>query len=408
MKMDFELPRTGVWASALALALAGVPAKAGTQGAYMNSAGYGKSVSRIVYNGVTNIVSSPASYYPCSSINPQGFTCTATGSLPAGTPSTVYCQSKGFPNFVWSVQSFVTGGATADNPELESRVTVVPAVCASYTIDSTATILSPTSAIISVDATASQGAAMWLRAREFTGVGVPVDLDDLLTHSEQKAEILLTGPFNLTAGDCNAVQVPIQVASGVENLYLVVDAVAKSVPFSIQCPADLTVGCGDPVVYPPVTVTGGCGAISLSYSPSASALPAGVTPVTVTATDSAGNATSCTFRVNRQVLEFLSTEDASRFAIVGSCEAPVRAYYAGSTIPIEFRTRCNGVPYLAGTPTIEVSRCGGGVVATGAFRLDSGGEWEYNWNTRLAGKGTFKIDLTLQDGSHKITHVRLR
>jgi hypothetical protein len=65
----------------------GVPAVfAGNQGAYMNSAGYGKAASNVRYNGVLSSVLSPAQYFPCAAVNPLGtFACVnVAGEAPGG------------------------------------------------------------------------------------------------------------------------------------------------------------------------------------------------------------------------------------------------------------------------------------------------------------------------------------
>jgi hypothetical protein len=124
---------------------------AGTVGAYMNSAGYGKAADNVSYGGLTSQATSVSMYYPCAAVAPLStFTCNAayTQKLPAGTPTTVYCQSKGAPNYVWSIQSSVTGGATADNAELEARINIPPADCASYMIETETDFLDDKSGFI--------------------------------------------------------------------------------------------------------------------------------------------------------------------------------------------------------------------------------------------------------------------
>jgi hypothetical protein len=72
----------------------------------------------------------------------------------------------------------------------------------------------------------------------------------------------------------------------------------------VVCPANITVGndagkCSAVVNYPAATATDNCsGAIAISYSvASGTVFPKGTTPVTVTATDAAGNSSTCTFTV---------------------------------------------------------------------------------------------------------------
>ncbi len=71
---------------------------------------------------------------------------------------------------------------------------------------------------------------------------------------------------------------------------------------TIACPANVStettnVG-GVAVSYPPATASDSCGAVALAYShPSGTTFPIGTTTVTVTATDAAGNSSSCSFTV---------------------------------------------------------------------------------------------------------------
>ncbi|MFP2903622.1 ELWxxDGT repeat protein [Pyxidicoccus sp. 3LFB2] len=77
-------------------------------------------------------------------------------------------------------------------------------------------------------------------------------------------------------------------------------------PPTVTCPASLSVEVqstsGAPVSYPPATVTDNApGLPTLAYSQaSGTVFPFGATVVTVTATDAAGNAASCTFNVTVQ------------------------------------------------------------------------------------------------------------
>lgn len=185
------------------------------------------------------------------------------------------------------------------------------------------------------------------------------------------------------------------------------DNTAKGIPLVITCPTNVVFGCSDALTYPSATVSGGCGTVTVSYSPPASALPVGVTTVTVTATDSTGTTAQCTFTATRNSFTFCGFEEPLRCSNGGSCDSPARTLNAGCVLPIEFKTKCGNLPYTTGTPTLVITKCPSQPVLTGNFRLD-GSEWEYNWNTRNAGKGTFKIDVTLQDGSHQIVYVKLK
>jgi hypothetical protein len=398
------------------------PITAGTKGAYMNSAGYGKAVDSIVYGGVTNTASSVAMYYPCAAVNPQSnFSCNAgyTRALPPGTPPTVFCQSRGAPNYLWSIQSYVTGGAVADNPELEDRVNVVPATCASYEMESTVLFTDAYSGSITVSASASPGAALWLRGFEYFGAGdpanpgTPLDLADLLAHSTLKWDMLMTGPFESrsSATGCTILTIPFTTETGHANLYLVADGVAKSLPFSITCPGDFTVPGADPVVYPPAQVTGGCGVVTVTYDPPADQLPAWTTTVTATATDQGGNSASCTFAVTRQPT-FIGF-DAPVSGTGGTCDAPLRTFNRRSKIPLTFTLDCGGSPVTTGKPTVSIQQCAGGnYTGSGDFQL-VGNDWVYEWDTRGASntsalrEGVYCLIATLPDGRQHEVFLQL-
>jgi hypothetical protein len=217
---------------AIMVACCAQPALAGTKGAYMNSAGYGKAADSVVYAGKTNSIISAAMYYPSAAVHPtSSFTCNYVVGLPPGCPSTVYCQSKGAPNYLWSIQSYVTGGATADNDGIDSRVDITPAACAYYDIESSAVFTDEYSGMITVYANVTLGAAIWLRGFEYMGPGVPESLEDLISKGILKWDSLLTGPFNQSEG-CG-IQFAFTTLTGHTNLYFVVDAEAKSLPFDL-------------------------------------------------------------------------------------------------------------------------------------------------------------------------------
>ncbi len=385
------------------------PLLAGTQGSYMNSAGYGKAADSVVFAGVTNKATSIAMYNPCAAVNAQtGNLCAYKTGLPVGTPSTVFCQSKGGPNYVWSIQSYVTGGATADNPELEGLFNLTPQNCAEVKLDTSATFFPDgKSGLIKVETFATAGAAIALRGYEFLPGGTPENLENLKTNSVLRFDLKLAGPFNLNANDCTAVTVPFTTESGHENLFVVADTVALSSPFVVSCPGDVTFGCGDSVVYPPVTVTGGCGTVNVAYDPPANELPVGVTTVTATASDQSGNTSYCSFTATRSALTFHGFQSPIN-GFGGSCSSPFFTANRGSVIPVKFDTACNNSAYLAGTPTLGIKSCASGAIITsGNFQLVAN-EWHFNWDTSGLPKGVYQLDATLQDGTHRLVFVRIK
>lgn len=389
---------------------------AGTQGAYMNSAGYGKAVSAVTYGGGKTAATSAAMYYPCAAVNPEaGFACvTPSVGLPAGTPGTVFCQTKGAPNFRWSIKSYVTGGATADNPELDNRIPVVPAPCASYSMETAAVFDDANRGSITVNAVVSAGAAIWLRGYEYLGAGEPTDLGDLISNGVLKWDMVLVGPFNLDQQNCTAMTLPFTTVSGHENLYFVTDAVAKSTPLTLTCGGPVVIGCGDPLAYPEAQVSGGCGQATVSYSPLPTALPFGVpTVVTATAVDEQGNTATCTFTATRESLKF--TGFASPIGGTGgSCSAPLTTLARGPVVPVKFTAQfCPGPIATTRAPVMTVRRCvptaSGVVVSSGIFRRTTlPNEWYYNWNTAGLTTGVYQLVATMQDGTVKEAFVRVQ
>lgn len=395
--------------AAFTLVAAGPGVQAGTPGAYMNSAGYGKAVSAVTYGAGKTSATSAAMYYPCAAVNPtSAFTCvTSPVGLPEGTPSSVYCQSKGAPNYQWKVEAYVTGGATADNPELEARINLAPAPCASYSVESSAQFFDANSGLITVNAQVTTGAAIWLRGYEFLGGGTPSSLADLIANGALQWDMLMIGPFNLLQANCMPVSIPFQTQTGHANLYFVVDAVAKSVPFTVTCPGNLTFGCTDSVAYPPAVVTGGCGNVTVTYSPAPGQLPRGVSTVTATATDEVGNTAQCSFTATRSVLGFDGFY-APINGTGGSCNSPIRSINLGSNIPVKFSTTCDGSTFLGGSPTFSIRKCPSlETIGGGSFQSVSD-IWHFNWDTTGLSKGTYQLTATLQDGSSQTAYVRLK
>jgi len=286
-----------------------LPAWAGTPGAYMSSTGTGKAIAKITFGALSSTATSAVMNRPCAGVNsPADFVCGTKVNLPAGTPAGVYCQARGFPNFVWSIQSFVTGGATADAPELQSMVDLEATPCASYSVNTSAVIPNPKTALITVDASATVGAAVWVRVIEFFGEGEPEDLEDLKENGQAKANILMNGPFDTRETGCQGepgcpgLPVLVQATTTVEKLYLVLDAAAVSVPLlEILSPGTVIYGPKAPLVDPVLTTTGGCGQVNVTFNPPISQLRGGYTTVTATATDEAGTTAQCTFRALRQI-----------------------------------------------------------------------------------------------------------
>ena len=275
--------------------------------------------STLVTNRVTtvnNLASPSAAMAPTTGYK-------TNAPLPAGASTNTYSRIKGLSGGIWQAASKAAIGDGTDNAELQNRVRVIPADCASLTFDSVINQsqaefnANGNSGTITVNSTATAGTALWLRGFEFTGsmADVPVDNPDtvenesieyLKAHGLAKFETLVLGPFEFggTNGACPLIVPFTLTSSNLENLVFASDAAVLSLPLVIVCPPNVVAKCDEPVSYGPVQFAG-CGNITLSYSPAppaggifpAGSFPVGVTPVTVTATDSDGHSTNCTFTV---------------------------------------------------------------------------------------------------------------
>lgn len=241
--------------------------------------------------------------------------------LPSGASTNTYSRIKGLAGGIWQAATRAAIGDGADNLELQNRITIVPADCASLDFES---VINQTQAefnangnsgTISVTAKATSGTALWLRGFEYTGsmADVPSDNPDTIPNESieylkiygvMKFETLVLGPFEFGGANCPLIIPFTLTSSNLESLVFAADGVALSLPLVISCPPGVVVNCQESVTYPPVQVAG-CGEITISYNPPAPIsgsfpagyFPVGVTTVTVTATDSAGDSTNCTFTI---------------------------------------------------------------------------------------------------------------
>jgi hypothetical protein len=409
------------------------PGMAGTQGSYMNSRGDGVAVDAIKFVTSTGTVltTTATSPYtlgsaggPCARVNPSeapspGFSCPTTKSLVAGTPGKPYCQSRGLPNYVWSVQAYVSGGTTADNPVLVQKANIQATDCFSeIDVDTGYELINSQIAQLTVAGFATPGTALGLSGYYYSGTQSQPSLAELQANGELQFEYVLPGPFSFTAGDeCTLLRIPVLVPDP-DKFFLKVDTAALSIPFEIACPEAVVFGCGDPLVYPPEGVyvlSGGCGdpaSFTVTYDPAEEELPIGV-PTLVTATVTDGdpvrpNTATCTFMATRQALKFqgfFSPINCSG----GSCSSPVYSAERGKVIPIKFKTTCNGSTYSSGQPpTFRVVKCATGqTVSAGQVKLVAN-EWHGNWDTTGFAKGNYILIVTLQDGTEKSVSIKLK
>ena len=351
----------------------GVINGAGVGWASVNVRSVTDNTNRVTSPGVTN-PSVTMSRYP-------GYTYTTNN--PAGASGSTYSRLKGLVGGVWQATTFAAAGDGTDNRELETRLIIKPANCASLTMDTEIDLAAFNanghSSTIKVTTTGTPGTALWLRGFEYTGDQSLLPPDDpdtvpnetieyLKIHGTWKFETLIEGPFdfNPTNGGCPLL-IPFTLATtNLENLIFAADGVAKTFPFTVTCPSDVTFNCGEAVKFPAAEVNGGCGQITGTWSPEEDyKFPVGSTPVTVTVTDDGTNTATCTFNVT-----------------ITDNEAPATPTLLDVTVG-----QCSGTPP---TPT-TTDNCSGTVTGTTTTPFP------------ITTQGTTVVTWTFDDGNGHVT-----
>jgi len=201
-------------------------------------------------------------------------------------------------------------------------------------------------------------------------------------------------------------------------------------PPTIICPADIALGCSIDLLVPAlftVSAYDNCDAqpTVICNPASGSGFPVGVTTVTATATDEAGNTSTCAFNVTRAPLGFSgflppiggADETGGTFA------EPLRTFKLGSTIPVKFAASCGGGPVTTGVHRLQVVKYSDATnsdepidaspqdtATTGnQFRLTDG-QWHFNLDTQSTGmtKGIWQLVATLSDGSQHWAWIQVK
>jgi len=326
-----------------------LPARAGWTG-LINGLGKGWAAVNVRSSTLeSNYVSTVTNLQSPSSVIPPTLGFLTNGPLPLSAATNTYARIKGLPGGVWSPGlNAANSGDGTDAPELESRFPVTPADCASLTMD---TKIDQTQAqfesnafngTITVNAFATAGTALWLRGFEFTGDMADVPPDDpstvpnesieyLKLHATPKFDMLMAGPFQFggSNGACPLI-IPFSLTSGkLQNLIFATDGVAKSNPMLLNCPSNIVVSCGTPVVYAQPSYAA-CGDVTFTYNPPAgSSFPVGTTPVVISMSDTNGNSTNCTFTVT--VVDDSTPTVAALPVLTGQCSVQVPVPKATNT-----------------------------------------------------------------------------
>jgi uncharacterized repeat protein (TIGR01451 family) len=181
----------------------------------------------------------------------------------------------------------------------------------------------------------------------------------------------------------------------------------------ISCPTDVVVylpmnssDVSMPVTYPAATASDNCSstpAITYDHA-SGSVFPVGTTTVTATATDAAGNHSSCSFNVT------VRYNFTGFFSPVGN-PPTLNAVNAGKAVPVKFSLSGNkglsifaaGNPYSVSLncntndPGVDVSET---LTAGGSSLSFSGDQYNYVWKTENSWAGTCRqLVITLNDGT---------
>lgn len=180
----------------------------------------------------------------------------------------------------------------------------------------------------------------------------------------------------------------------------------------VSCPTDIVVflplnspATSMPVTYPAATATDNCSTPTITYShASGSTFPVGNTKVTVTATDAAGNDSTCEFNISVRY-------NFSGFFNPVNNPPTLNSVNAGRAIPVKFSLSGNkglnifaaGNPYTVSLncntndPGVDVTE----TLTAGGSSLNFGGDqYNYVWKTEDSWAGTCRqLVITLNDGT---------
>lgn len=200
---------------------------------------------------------------------------------------------------------------------------------------------------------------------------------------------------------------------------VIAQVIADSTPPVITTPGNLTAEAtssrGANVTYAdPTAIDDVSGSVPVSCDHhSGDLFPLGITTVTCTATDAAGNAASAAFTVTvdyswSNALTPINADGSSIFKL-------------GSTVPVKFQLTGASAGITDATATVSYAKVSSGIagsvyeaVSTSAgttgnlFRYDAtSGQYIFNWSTKGLDPGTYQISIVLGDGVTRSVQVSL-
>jgi hypothetical protein len=236
------------------------------------------------------------------------------------------------------------------------------------------------------------------------------------------ASVTNDAPPTLPLGDTVVTWTVLDTSGNQESCTQTVTVKDAEKPAFVLCPPagpTATATClpggviGAVVNHPVLSATDNCSTPTIGYSQeSGTAFPVGDTTVTATATDAAGNATTCLFMVSVRydwsgVLQPINADGTSVFK-------------AGSTLPVKFQltgaSACitNAVAALSYAKVYD--NVPGGVneadstsaATTGNLFRYTGGQYLFNWSTKGLSPGIYQLQINLGDGVIRTVTIGLK
>jgi hypothetical protein len=95
----------------------------------------------------------------------------------------------------------------------------------------------------------------------------------------------------------------------------------------------------------------------------------------------------------------------------GTCSSPNVTINTGSKIPIKFDLACGSTPITTGTPPQVIiqsysNNCKAGSTNVNVMAVYQN-VWHYNWDSSGWAKGTYKVLVTMPDGSSQFVFIKL-